>query len=187
MVSKLLLAVQEICISEKDSDLSGALNDCYYDIRRGIGAFKSVNEQGAFPTDPYSHTPAMMGAQQPGLTGQVKEDFISRLVELGIRVNNGSLTIDPFLSTEKDITFTFCTVPISIKEGSSNEIRVRFKDKSERMISGLALDEELSAEIFNRTGNIQQLYVTSEVAQNSVTSAGSKTAVAAEEPANAEV
>jgi len=55
------------------------------------------------------------------------------------------------------------------------------------MISGLALDEELSAEIFNRTGNIQQLYVTSEVAQNSVTSAGSKTAVAAEEPANAEV
>ena len=44
---------------------------------------------GAFPTDPYSHTPAGKGAQQPGMTGQVKEDVISRFGELGVEVKNG--------------------------------------------------------------------------------------------------
>ncbi len=37
---------------------------------------------GAIPTDPYSHTPGFAGAQQPGMTGPVKED-ICRLGELG--------------------------------------------------------------------------------------------------------
>ena len=82
MVSKLLLAVQEICIRAKGTDALEPLLTHYYDIRKGIGAHKSVLEQGAFPTDPYSHTPSMMGAQQPGLTGQVKEDFIVRMIEL---------------------------------------------------------------------------------------------------------
>ena len=98
MVSKLLLATQEICVKEKGGALLEPLLERYYDIRQGIGAHKSVLEQGAFPTDPYSHTPSMMGAQQPGLTGQVKEDFISRLIELGVRVENGCLSFDPFLS-----------------------------------------------------------------------------------------
>ncbi len=49
---------------------------------------------GAFPTDPYSHTPGGKGAQQPGMTGQVKEDILCRFGELGMRVSNGVLAFD---------------------------------------------------------------------------------------------
>ncbi len=159
MVSKLLLAVQDICIKAKGTESKEALMAHYYDIRKGIGAHKSVVEQGAFPTDPYSHTPSMMGAQQPGLTGQVKEDFISRLLELGVRIENGCLSFDPFLSTENNVTFTICAVPVEIREGETDGIRVVRSDGKTLEITGLALDAEMSAEIFGRTGSIERLQV----------------------------
>src|ERR1039458_5021052 len=43
------------------------------------------------PTDPYSHTPSFAGAQQPGMTGQVKEDLIARLGEMGVALEGGRL------------------------------------------------------------------------------------------------
>jgi hypothetical protein len=159
MVSKLLLAAQEICIQAKGTALQPSLQECYYDIRQGIGAYKSVTEQGAFPTDPYSHTPAMMGAQQPGLTGQVKEDFIVRMIELGVRIENGCLGFDPFLSTETDVTFTICTVPVEIRQGSADCIRVIRCDGETVAVKGRMLDEQLSAEIFGRTGVINRILV----------------------------
>ncbi|MDZ7764140.1 MAG: hypothetical protein U5K00_06890 [Melioribacteraceae bacterium] len=60
------------------------MKNYYYEIKEGIGVHKSPEKYGAFPTDPYSHTPSFAGVQQPGMTGQVKEDFISRIRELGI-------------------------------------------------------------------------------------------------------
>jgi len=151
--------VQEICIRAKGTELLKPLQECYYDIQKGIGAYKSVQEQGAFPTDPYSHTPSMMGAQQPGLTGQVKEDFIARLIELGVRIENGCLGFDPFLSTESNVTFTICAVPVEIREGAADCIRVVCSNGEIMEVEGLALDAELSAEIFGRTGSIEQLKV----------------------------
>jgi hypothetical protein len=165
MVSKLLLAVQQICIKAKGSELQEPLLERYYDIRRGIGAHKSVLEQGAFPTDPYSHTPAMMGAQQPGLTGQVKEDFISRLIEVGVRIENGCLGFDPFLSDESDVTFTICTVPVEIQKSDVDSILVVRSNGEMLAIAGHGLDAELSAEIFNRTGTIAALQVQVQVSQ----------------------
>jgi hypothetical protein len=159
MVSKLLLVVQEICIKEKGSELQVPLLERYYDIRKGIGAHKSVLEQGAFPTDPYSHTPAMMGAQQPGLTGQVKEDYISRLIEVGVRIDNGCLGFDSFLSDESDVTFTICTVPVEIQEGNADRILVTRSNGETLEVTGLGLNAELSAEIFGRTGAIAALDV----------------------------
>ena len=62
MVSKLLLSVQETCllaIKNKESEvIIGRLLDHYYEINEGIGVHKSPKLYGAFPTDPYSHTPA---------------------------------------------------------------------------------------------------------------------------------
>ena len=81
MVSKLLLAVQENCLAavknNEDEALIGRLLDHYYEIQAGIGVHKSPELYGAFPTDPYSHTPGGKGAQQPGMTGQVKEDVLT--------------------------------------------------------------------------------------------------------------
>ena len=69
----------------------------YYRIRDGIGFNKTPLEYGAFPMDPYSHTPKHSGAQQPGMTGQVKEEILARFGELGVRVDGGSARIDPRL------------------------------------------------------------------------------------------
>ena len=101
MVSKLLLAVQECCIQAihkgASEEVVGRLLEHYYEINEGIGVHKTPELYGAFPTDPYSHTPAGKGAQQPGMTGQVKEDILSRIGELGVFVNRGQITFNPCL------------------------------------------------------------------------------------------
>lgn len=159
MVSKLLLTVQEICIRARGTEAEAPLKACYYDIRKGIGAHKSVLEQGAFPTDPYSHTPSMTGAQQPGLTGQVKEDFMIRLFELGVRVKDGCLGFDAFLSNESDVTFTVCTVPVEIRTAATNRVHVVRSDGTSLEFDGLFLDRSVSAEIFGRTGAVERIRV----------------------------
>ena len=89
MVSKLLLAAQECFWSGVDAGAAPhdieALAQFYYDIRAGLGLEKTAAEYGAFPTDPYSHTPLARGAAQPGMTGRVKEEMITRLGEWGLR------------------------------------------------------------------------------------------------------
>src|ERR1019366_1561053 len=101
MVSKLLLAAQETFFRALDSGapphLLQKLAGCYHDIRSGIGDHKSPGEYGAFPMDPYSHTPAHAGARQPGLTGQVKEDILCRMGELGLFVEAGQICFRPAL------------------------------------------------------------------------------------------
>ncbi|MGB5499286.1 MAG: hypothetical protein WBM77_10190, partial [Maribacter sp.] len=101
MVSKLLLSVQETCllaVEHNESEVTiGKLLDHYYEINEGIGVHKSPELYGAFPTDPYSHTPAGKGAQQPGMTGQVKEDILSRFGELGVFVTDGKIVFNPRL------------------------------------------------------------------------------------------
>ena len=101
MVSKLLLAVQEsvfMAVKLKETpEVTGRLMEHYYEIQAGIGVHKSPKLYGAFPTDPYSHTPMFRGAQQPGMTGQVKEDVLARWGELGIVIEEGCLQFSPVL------------------------------------------------------------------------------------------
>lgn len=116
MVSKLLLAVREVLIqalhNNEDEDTVKRLKEHYYEIRDGIGVHKSPKLYGAFPTDPHSHTPGFTGAQQPGMTGQVKEDIISRLGEMGVLVEDGRLVFQPRLINQMEFlripkTFTY--------------------------------------------------------------------------------
>jgi hypothetical protein len=95
------LAVQEVSLraveNEENAEVVGRLLEHYYEINAGVGVHKSPMLYGAFPTDPYSHTPAGKGAQQPGMTGQVKEDILSRFGELGVFVNEGCIHFNPCL------------------------------------------------------------------------------------------
>ncbi len=101
MVAKLLLAVQEnfwqAHDSGADATITAELAAAYYDIRAGIGFNKPPEVYGAFPTDPYSHTPKGQGAKQPGMTGQVKEEILTRFGELGVRVEKGGIVFEPVL------------------------------------------------------------------------------------------
>lgn len=189
MVSKLLLAVQECClkaIRDKESEeIIGRLLEHYYEINEGIGVHKSPSLYGAFPTDPYSHTPAGKGAQQPGMTGQVKEDILSRFGELGVFVKDGSLYFNPCLlrkdeflqqvqtfhyvnihsehktlDLEKDsLCFTYCQVPIIYKIADQNSLEIIDKNKDTSTFQSLGLDLNTSNQIFERTGEVECIIV----------------------------
>jgi len=187
MVSKLLLAVQESCLQAisngEDEVMIGHLLEHFYEINEGIGVHKSPELYGAFPTDPYSHTPGGKGAQQPGMTGQVKEDVITRFGELGVFVKQGELYFNPcllrkeeFLSKEtsfeylslfrgsqsitipsNSLAFTYCQVPIIYHISDKDHLEIIFKDGTSSKIDALVIDRITSEKIFKRTGDIVQI------------------------------
>lgn len=189
MVSKLLLAVQECCLKavhdEESAEVIGRLLEHYYEINEGIGAHKPPKLYGAFPTDPYSHTPAGRGAQQPGMTGQVKEDILSRIGELGVFVVEGQLTFNPCLLREEEfltepktfhyidmsgqtkeiqlyrheLAFTYCQVPIIYSMASEDSIEVFKRDGSSDSMKSLSLSANLSQKIFERTDEVEFIKV----------------------------
>ena len=187
MVSKLLLAAFEntnAALNGDDPTLVGRMFDHYFEILAGIGAHKSPELYGAFPTDPYSHTPGGKGAQQPGMTGQVKEDLISRFGELGVHVSDGQLSFVPkilrkeeFLTASKTfnyitldnqkasialeegtLAFTYCQVPVVYRLGESASITV-VTEASTSTIPGTTLGIEWTRELFQRTGKVVRLEV----------------------------
>jgi hypothetical protein len=189
MLSKLLLAVQENCLlavkNNESEVVIGKLFDHYYEIQAGIGVHKSPKLYGAFPTDPYSHTPGGKGAQQPGMTGQVKEDVLSRIGELGVFVKDGKIIFNPrllrqseFIQTPKtfnytavskeekvihlkegSLCFTYCQVPIVYKSSDAQSIKIFFTDKSTEETKDLLLDNTISKMIFERIGNVDKIEV----------------------------
>ncbi len=188
MVSKLLLAVQENYFRalEKGADavVLGKLKEHYFEIRAGIGTNKPPDVYGAFPSDPYSHTPGNAGAQQPGMTGQVKEDILTRFGELGVFVKEGKIHFAPsllqkseFLATPKSfayydihgnsntlelspdsLAFTYCQVPI-IYQLSEEESMELIKENDTQIIRGRTIDSKNSDSIFERTGKILSVKV----------------------------
>jgi len=191
MVSKLMLAVLENFFSALDQGTDEAtcrrLGELYYRIRKGIGFNKTPAEYGAFPTDPYSHTPKHAGAKQPGMTGQVKEEILCRFGELGIRVSHGAVRFQPnllrareFMSKARDtgymdvngdwqtvtvpkngLLFTWCQVPIvyTLNDSADAGVTVICDDGVEHELSQMSLSPELSEELFQRSGRIRQIIV----------------------------
>jgi hypothetical protein len=189
MVSKLLLAVQECYFKGvhegADPVVVGKLKDHYFEIKAGIGLNKSPELYGAFPTDAYSHTPGNAGAQQPGMTGQVKEDFISRMRELGIHIQDGGIMFQSSLLNPKELLnrenifeyydlkgkprqitlkqgqlgFTFCQVPIVYSVSNNDKITITFADGKQLFIIGHTIIKEVGSKIFNRSGEIAQIEV----------------------------
>ena len=187
MVSKLLLAVQEVAVraAAEGSEDFAALAERYYDVRAGLGFNKAPDVYGAFPTDPYSHTPANAGAKQPGMTGMVKEEILTRLGELGLWVSEGQVRFDPvllrpseFLETSETfryfdlegrdatielepgtLAFTYCQVPVVYRRSDARKIDLHLADGTVRTVEGWALDGESSAELFRRTGSITRVEV----------------------------
>ena len=189
MVSKLLLATFEITKKavdkNEDKNLIGRLFNHYFEIKEGIGVNKSPELYGAFSTDAYSHTPVGKGAQQPGMTGQVKEDLLSRWGELGVHVTEGVLTFNPFMLrqdeflTEKrsyvyvnvlkercsielkmdSLGFTYCQVPIIYQISKTSKIEVYYCDGRQCNIQGNQLDSTISQMIFKRANQIFKLIV----------------------------
>jgi hypothetical protein len=169
MVSKLLLAVQERALAAEADGVDAAvverLTSGYRRVRDGLGFRKTPAAFGAFPTDCYSHTPAHAGAQQPGMTGQVKEEVLTRLGELGFVLVDGALTYrGPLLPADElwwtppgqppQYHLTVCATPVRVVRGDTDEVWIERTDGTVTERAGQALTPEESAELFDRRGTI---------------------------------
>jgi hypothetical protein len=190
MVAKLLLAVQEVALRRADRDehdaTFGRLVDAYYRVREGLGFSKTPQEFGAFPTDPYSHTPPHAGAQQPGMTGQVKEEILTRMGELGLVFEDGCVAFRPrllrageFLEHVDSLTvidaegrrdrieiapgqlaFTVMGVPVVYSKGDAAAIVVHDRDGTDTTFDGDRLDRDTSQRLIDRDGSVVRIDVT---------------------------
>jgi hypothetical protein len=188
MVSKLLLATGDIInlVRQSGSGLQQlpALLNHFDDIQAGLGVHKRPADYGAFPIDPYSHTTGFSGVQQPGMTGQVKEDFICRFRELGVSVDDGKISFLPVIlkldefSTELtnwnftsggeeqseelkpgSMAFTLCGVPVIYRLSDSAGICVCRSEAGIEKIEGSNLPFELSQSVFQRNGLVKKIIV----------------------------
>jgi hypothetical protein len=186
MISKLLLAVQETILRTRDEASTPKLIEKYIDIRKGLSFNKTPDVYGAFPTDPYSHTPKGQGAKQPGMTGMVKEEILTRQMELGFSIEDGNIAFDFLLLDEKEflanasqftywdvngqqqhmetpagsIVYSICQVPTIIQNAHEACIQVHRMDGSIQQINGHILDSVNSRHIFQRNGVVHHLVVT---------------------------
>ena len=189
MVSKLLLAVMETVKRAEAAGASAsvveALKAAYYDVREGIGFNKTPEVYGAFPTDPYSHTPGFAGARQPGMTGQVKEEVLTRLLELGVEVTDACVSFTPtvlrkseFLESAEtlryfDVTgasqevelqvgelgFTYCQVPVVMDMAESASITLHTSDGAIESVPGSVLSADQSEALFKKDGRYMRIDV----------------------------
>jgi hypothetical protein len=170
MVGKLLVAVQETCLTARtvnDPVTCSRLSEAYLRVRDGLGFRKDPATYGAIPTDCYSHSPSHSGAQQPWMTGSVKEGVIARLGELGLRVDEGTLSLGAPLIPLEDLfdedgvaTFSYCGVPMTIHRGSADTVALKRAGQWGSPSQGTRLDASTSREVFDRTGTIEAVRFT---------------------------
>jgi hypothetical protein len=120
------------------------------------------------------------------MTGQVKEEVLSRVAEMGVIIRDGSITFDPVLLRSQELLseaanlyyvdvegqertvplasgqlgFTLCQVPIVIQSGAKASITASHNDGSESVFSMDRLPPALSHSIFMKQGQVSGLTVT---------------------------
>ena len=118
------------------------------------------------------------------MTGQVKEEVLTRFAELGVTVHGGCVSFRPLLLRKSEflrepaelstfdldgneltvplakdtLGFTYCQVPVVFHLSGKLHIRLSKQSGSEE-ISGDTLSAAASAELFARTGSIKQIDV----------------------------
>jgi len=185
-----LVAVQESFFEAVESGASAeerrSIVTGYYRIRSGMGFNKTPQQFGAFPSDPYSHTPAGRGAKQPGMTGQSKEDILSRWMEFGVFSKAGKLIFHPAMLRrdeflveprvwnirdldgysheielpKESLGFTVCGVPIiyHLNQGTVRTT-VDFTNGNQSSTPGAEIPETVSQEIYSRSGRVDRITV----------------------------
>lgn len=184
MVSKLRLSIAEawhraVASGDAASTIEG-LSRHYEDVRAGLGCALEPRRYGAFPSDPYSHTPGHSGARQPGMTGQVKEDLVARRLEAGVFVEGGCVRFGASLRLGASRTQPYhgplgdaaeCAVPAGsvaitlfgtptiVTRGKAARIRAILRDGSVVEHERNSCSPELSQSLFARTGTVARLEV----------------------------
>jgi hypothetical protein len=119
------------------------------------------------------------------MTGQVKEEIITRRAELGLFVRDGRIRFDPLLVRTAEflrhpetfeyvdvagtrrtlrldagtLAFTTCQTLFVLHLDADERIVVRLSDGTEKIVRDGELDPELSREIFTRAGRVERVDV----------------------------
>ena len=119
------------------------------------------------------------------MTGQVKEDILSRFGELGIVFEEAKLKFKPHLLRktefiknaddvsyvdvnrnnqhlkleENELFFTICQVPVIYKKSNTNKIEIKMINSDMKTFDSLELSLETSIEVFKRTGQVKFIKV----------------------------
>jgi hypothetical protein len=119
------------------------------------------------------------------MTGQVKEDILSRFGELGVFVNEGKLLFNPRLLRKEEflkepeiftyvdidnevkeiqiakdsLCFTYCQIPIIYKLSEKEALKVEFYQGPSLEFTDLNIDMDTSKKVFERTGEINRIIV----------------------------
>jgi hypothetical protein len=119
------------------------------------------------------------------MTGQVKEDILSRFGELGVVISDGKLSFKPdllrkeeFLKEDKifnyfnvdveqkviqlqagSLCFTYCQVPILYKIADQNKLIITNQSNEALEFDAWTINSEFSSHIFNRTNEVKQVLV----------------------------
>jgi hypothetical protein len=117
------------------------------------------------------------------MTGQVKEDILSRFGELGVFVRDGKLLFNPSLLRKMEflsepelfhyvdvenqkqkieipvnaLCFTYCQVPVIYQIADNEGVEVRFKDGSIKNFEKLSLNADISLKLFMRTAEVDRI------------------------------
>jgi hypothetical protein len=119
------------------------------------------------------------------MTGQVKEEILTRLGELGVDVREGRIAFRPALLRRRELLaapaewewfdadgrlqrralaagelgFTLCQTPVVYRLAAARSVRVRWRNGDEREVEGDRLDAATSAEILGRGGAVAEVVV----------------------------
>ena len=119
------------------------------------------------------------------MTGQVKEEVLTRFGELGVRVHKGAVHFEPGLLRAREfvakprsfrfldvdgqwqelsvpqsgLAFTWCQVPFvyQLDDSAAAKVTLTLDDGSQQALAGLALPAESSAELFLRSGRVRRV------------------------------
>lgn len=97
------------------------------------------------------------------MTGQVKEEILTRWGELGIRIEKGCAVFMPQLLTDAEmgdtgLGFSWCGVPVSYRRGAAKLI-VSMADGTVKEFDGCVLPRMYSEILFSRSHAIESIEV----------------------------
>lgn len=192
MVAKLLVAVGECVLDAErrsaDPATLARLLDHYRRVRDGLGFRMDAVRFGALPIDAYSHSNGDGQARQPGMTGQVKEELLTRRMELGIRIESGELRFGSLLLEDRErlttsktwhlpgteerraisidlpvgsLGFQLCGVPVVRHRGSGDlgTISIHRSNGTVQIVEGDRLDAATTTALLGRDGSIERIEV----------------------------
>ena len=191
MVAKLLVAVGECALAaEADGaspETTRRLTEGYRRVRDGLGFRMDAATFGALPIDAYSHSNGDGQARQPGMTGQVKEELLTRRMELGVQPIDGGLRFAPTLLEPREwlersttwrlpthaghaaaelelpadgLGFQICGVPVVYRRGAdAARILVHDGHGEVSIVEGDHLDRTTTARLRAHDGSIGRIEV----------------------------